>query len=734
MPEDFANDPAHATSTLTEQPPSKPIDKIIIAIHGIGSQRHSDTIRSVARRFCNHVNPPLPVMPLGFFFIGKGSEVRFSRLDTPVGNALQTIGFAEVFWADIPRQVVQQDDTLEETKAWGTTVSSRAREVYLSHVTDKQELKGEDFALAANVVDELIDTIATLETLLAVFAKMGLFKFDLAPLLRDFIDDVQIVTEFGWYRQKIVARFHDAMIQIVTKFTKDFPDSTPEIYIIAHSEGSVVSFLGLLEALSGRSIVDPETTDKPHPPDWIRFVRGFMTIGSPIDKHLVLWPKLWEREGQDKLLLASRREGSAVVFGPASGPPRLRLEHPIQWRNYYDFGDPIGFRLEGVAEFLKKQKCKAFDFASDKERDDFGFSRYCLPGKAHIDYWEDATVFGHFIDDVVMRDARQGTPAASAPRPPKDRMGVGFIATSIPYLLTLALHFCAVFLLLNAATNFLLPENPGDTDLRDLMLDSAKLGLLMSGVTGAARLPRLVKTAGLRWHCAALTAFLLGAMWVWLRPPQDHAALLATAFLANAFQAFAHVVANEQVKAGIALLLVAAVVVDARGWLGSRALPFARLILIVCGALLVLPTLVARLAADTQHPGWPLVLAAAVVAATGWLAPRSLRIARRTLMVCGAILLVVIMGHLLVEDSVLSAWPLMLAGLASLFLWRLGILLFDLAFVWHRYIRCSVAVQTLCAWNRGDDAEPSVTLKHIQETVMQKKPSPAEARQPDKPS
>jgi hypothetical protein len=82
-------------------------------------------------------------------------------------------------------------------------------------------------------------------------------------------------------------------------------------------------------------------------------------------------------------------------------PTGRRLDSPIQWRNYYDFGDPIGFRLETAVEFLAHQKCKAFDFETKKH--DFGFSRYWLPGKAHNDYWRDAEVFGHFIDDVVMR-------------------------------------------------------------------------------------------------------------------------------------------------------------------------------------------------------------------------------------------------------------------------------------------------------------------------------------------
>jgi len=47
-----------------------------------------------------------------------------------------------------------------------------------------------------------------------------------------------------------------------------------------------------------------------------------------------------------------------------------------------------------------------------------------------------------------------------------------------------------------------------------------------------------------------------------------------------------------------------------------------------------------------------------------------------------------------------------LAGLAFLYLWWLGILLFDLTFIWHRYIRRSVAVETLRQWRRHKDAEP----------------------------
>jgi hypothetical protein len=41
-----------------------------------------------------------------------------------------------------------------------------------------------------------------------------------------------------------------------------------------------------------------------------------------------------------------------------------------------------------------------------------------------------------------------------------------------------------------------------------------------------------------------------------------------------------------------------------------------------------------------------------------------------------------------------------------LYLWWLGILLFDLAFVWHRYVRNAVAVDALRQWAHGRDASP----------------------------
>ena len=312
-------------------PDTSQIDKIVVAIHGIGSQKRSDTIRSVARRFGDREEPPLPVMPLGYFMIGKVGEVRVSYLKAPDKSPLKHIGFAEVFWADIPRKAVTEDDTLEETKAWGASVVSRAQAEYNKKVTKQPNLKAEDFKLAASVVDEIIETVSVLENLLAVAEKMGIFKFDLAPLLRDYIGDVQVVADFNFYQQQIVARFHFAIAKIVNQFHKEHPQRCPEIYIVAHSEGTVVGFLALLQAMSGQAASDPEGSSIDT--SWIRCVRGFMTIGSPIDKHLILWKQMWK--GMPPA--CSRQSDGSIVFKAEPGVAPVTLPSPIQWRQLLRF-------------------------------------------------------------------------------------------------------------------------------------------------------------------------------------------------------------------------------------------------------------------------------------------------------------------------------------------------------------------------------------------------------------
>ena len=353
-------------------------------------------------------------------------------------------------------------------------------------------------------------------------------------------------------------------------------------------------------------------------------------------------------------------EAGAVAFQASDGTQRLKLKQPIKWRNYYDFGDPIGFKLETAVKYLKSDdiQCEAFEFETDKH--DFGFSRYWLPGKAHNDYWNDPDVFAHFIDDVVL--------PGKTPVRPESKPLTGVISTAIPYALSFLLHFTAVFTLYKVMVASL--NGASQPLFHDLALQIGLLSTLLMSITIAARLPRLVKTAGLRWHVAALLAFSVGATACWLWLPQSVAE-----FLGQPFAVLVSFLDVPEANVGKAALL----------------------------------------------------LAAAIVAASGWMVPRKPRWARRFLVGAGmGMILFIVIKRLLIGAESTPVWPVALGGLAYVYLWWLGILVFDLAFVWHRYVRQSVAIETLNAWTSGVDPQPKVTLCKKSASVATTSSSPSD--------
>lgn len=613
----------------------KGIQKVVVAIHGIGSQTRSSTIRSVVRQFGDREEQKLPMMPLGFFHLGTEGEALISCLDVPQNSKLARIGFVEVFWADIPRGIVEKKDTLEETKAWGRTIVSRAEAIYLKGTRQGVTLLPADFALAGGIVDEIVETITVLENLCVLAEKAGIFEFDLAQILRDYVDDVQVVTEFAQFRKEIVFRFHQTMAHVAETLTKHQVDA-PDIYIVAHSEGTVVSFFGLLEAIAESQIKNPSTDAQTSTPafvktDWIQYVRGYMTIGSPIDKHLVLWPGLWAH--------VKKKLKCDVVKGEVlSSSKRWTLPAPIKWRNYYDLGDPVGFELDTARTFLNEAECQAFEFT---DKHDFGFSRYVLPGKAHNDYWQDAEVFGHFIDDVV-----DPAPARPPPKPPKDTFSARTIGPSIPYVLMFVLHAAAVYALYKGVSGFFPKESFSSSTVQLLAL-----GVFFTAVTMAARVPRLTKAATARSSVVLIAAALaVGSVFVL----ESMASFVGEAVLPGNLE--------QQVDLPVA----------------------GRVAVLAVGVLIVL---------------------------SGWLAPRKPRWGRRFLIGLGGILVLVIIAVGLGIDTDLidpalrtskTLWPAVLGAAGFLYLWWLGILIFDLAFVWHRYIRQSVAIKQLNKWRLPD--------------------------------
>ncbi|MDB4673640.1 hypothetical protein OAF27_02385, partial [Verrucomicrobiales bacterium] len=400
--------------------------RIFVCVHGIGKQHRGATVRSVANRLASsttvHGDLGFPYHPqaLGYFY-KTDDDTGVFPLDTAIIEELgdrADVRVAEVFWADLPQRVIDEGRTIEETKEWADTVVARAYYSYQKLTKDiaagtPVKYPEPDFSLASEVLGEVIDTVRVLERLAYVGEKAGMPKVDLRAVFEEFLGDVQIVTEFAGHRDAILDRFSETMRRI----HRDHEDA--EIHIIAHSEGTVISFLGLLRAMS-RTNADSPSAELP---GWVKQMRSYMTIGSPLDKHVLLWPALFEGLN---LELAEKYYA-------------LPEAKPIHWKNYYDLSDPIGFKLDSTRRWLEsapQNQCKWYNF--DEKNDDHGFARYTFPGKAHNDYWEDEEVFEHYLKTAVFPNTDEIVKA------PKSRVRGRIISPILLYGLSFFLFFAAV--------------------------------------------------------------------------------------------------------------------------------------------------------------------------------------------------------------------------------------------------------------------------------------------------
>jgi len=476
--------------------------KIIVAVHGIGDQFAFETVRSVADRFCQYMGVPAAI-PLGRFHNPQGSVlgayIPTSNLDWfPKG-----LGFAEIYWADVPRELVNDAHTLEESKRWARTIVERLhlRRAKAEPLTPDPTRQARpmtplspdellQYRLMVQVLDEMIEGVAVLERLLSLTAKMGLFRFNLNKLLNDFLNDVQVVAEFTPYRERMLAIFRSVMEAV----DRQYPNA--EVYVVAHSEGTVVSFLGLLEGLS-----------RPEPAAWTRKLKGYMTIGSPLNKHVLFWPELFDG------------------YKAPGGTPPAR----IPWRNYYDFGDPIGFDLRTTRGWMTGAGWdRFFDFNGPEDLGerpadveagavarppralhDHGFSRYYFPGAAHNDYWQDDHVFGHFIQEVVdpRRQLKQAEPRVDyTAEPPPDRVVAVLTSYVLPYALSALLVLLGVYPLYKSARACIVPQEARFESAWDIARNVAGFAALIGGMTVLARVPRLNRALFWRWAAAAVFA------------------------------------------------------------------------------------------------------------------------------------------------------------------------------------------------------------------------------------
>lgn len=600
---------------------SKPVTKkVIVAVHGVGDQIEFATIQQTAAQFCLYQKSTFAV-PLGNFH----NEQATFALPEPVNpETLREFIFAEVYWAPIPRGVVKEGYKLEDAQAWAKTIVGRVRQ--RAEATGKKYDERE-YNLLEEMLREMGETLGVLGRVFYFSGKLGLFSFDLDKIIKDYLDDVQLVAEFRGESRQVVQRFSEKLEAIYQEMIKQ--GVQPEIYLVTHSEGTVVALLGLLSAICGKDTVYGAAK-----PPWLDCVRGWMTIGSPIDKHLVLWPDLFN-------------ELRMSVHNP--------VNDPIEWRNYFDLGDPVGFKLPKVREEFnidpKNQQPNSpgnwFNFPADH---DHGFTRSLFPGKAHTDYWNDAAVFGHFIQKVVYKNTPIPADREKAEYndPPRDRWLHKLGSWFLPYAAALAMLGFAVYTIYKAVMVYLTPENPENKEVLEttyrIFYNVGGITALLAGLTVTARIPRLTREWS--WRIVGFLFFVVGAIGYLKFTDNDEREHLGRLFIN--LQSYFNWDFNE-----------------------------------------------------TQLATWGVLgLALFVALLANLVARRCPQMGVKPLLWFGGLgVLAIIAEHLInapdTRDASNKIWPVVLAGAFFLYLWWLVALFFDLVFVWHRYIQASVAPDRL---------------------------------------
>ena len=123
----------------------------------------------------------------------------------------------------------------------------RAQHEHWKYTHADKEQARHDTELVQQVLDEMIQAVVVVDRVPFLAGRAG---FNLKKPLIDYLNDVQVVTEFDNYREELLNIFR----RVVETTNEFFPEA--DLYIIAHSEGTVITFMGLLKGLSSRRGVD----------------------------------------------------------------------------------------------------------------------------------------------------------------------------------------------------------------------------------------------------------------------------------------------------------------------------------------------------------------------------------------------------------------------------------------------------------------------------------------------
>lgn len=589
--------------------------KLVIAVHGMGDQSRNDMVRCVAGLFAQVFADKTKIgtqaihLPQGLW---EGKDTKNPVEDDMISFApaaehaeklkdLSDMAFAEIYWADIPREI-EGAHRLEPSPQWAGSVVDRLRQ----RNDLLRSYSGSDVTTGATVVEEVAETINILNRVLIPLEKAGSFTFDLGRVLNQYLGDVQQVADYVHVRESILRRFRER-IEYLARISE-----AKEIHFVAHSEGTVLTLRALLRAMNTRVKESPET------PQWLDRVRSLTTLGSPIDKHLFLWPEMWGwlAEGEEEVSSVTGEERERLLVERRSH--WYCVQEKIRWRNYYDYADPVGYDLDTVREKLALWGCENFAFKSE---DDYGFRRYPLAGMAHIAYFNDPNLFRHIYDHAI-------DPVADITKPGDTKWGR--LSPVIPFVIVVAIHVAAIVVLHHSM------EKEQMQKVLDLLTDTPEN---------------------------------VSHMVTWLRSWQGMAAC-GLVLSGTTFWSRAGVIGGWRMSKTFWPMLYYFGTVDLLFWLAKAAEK---------------PPSLLMLALHIALPSFLLVALGLIIDCWNRSTGRSPLWALRWQMIIGGAA-VGIASLFQVKDPNASLLTAVLGSVTFMYVWWLGVLLYDLCYVWKRYI------------------------------------------------
>jgi hypothetical protein len=439
----------------------------VVVVHGMGEARQNETILAVASRFAEARSgkfpwpPPSITVPLGSAMGQTGIQRdidkkadglpwvefdgipadRYPSSNIPFYGQPSTSGdnlrFVDIHWNDLL------------ARDWPFV--GQPPNIWVDGLLGRLIRKDRDGT--ARVPQWILEILRTLgETISLVHNITALRAKDLDDVVfNKYLGDVQLYGEFPETRGLAVRRFHERMQAVVDRHRQTNPNNKMEFTVIAHSLGTIMAADALMLARSNiqgclrgtnpgiseaiRGYFSQRETDvflavdkdlrEGKVPDaeklkvyksltevsaagWIEHVKDFVTLGSPIDKFLIIW---W-------LNYAYLRDSALLA------PDLPRIPH----YNYCEEQDPVGHHLD--VAYTAPVFASVFE-----EMEDRVYTRYAIPGLAHTHYWEDLPLFNWILAQTIDKRVAAGTPPRIAKEPVWFVPGVYWWIVTINYLI-----------------------------------------------------------------------------------------------------------------------------------------------------------------------------------------------------------------------------------------------------------------------------------------------------------